>query len=98
MVLTAQYRASQDAQDFKDYMAQNQAAFPPDVLEKMPKSMKEQLEAPPAQLPAMFEKSIFFPILDTIGDGIRKLPFAKVKTMAERLKEGDIDAIIKDVR
>ncbi len=98
MLLTAQYRASQDAQEFKEFMAQNQDRFPSEVMDKMPKSMKEQLEAPPADLPGMLQASTFYPILERIGDGIRALPFAKMKTYAERLKDGDFDSIVEDIQ
>jgi uncharacterized membrane protein required for colicin V production len=98
MLLTAQYRASQDAQEFKEFMTQNQDRFPTEVMDKMPKSMKEQLEAPPADLPGMLQASTFYPILERIGDGIRALPFAKMKTYAERLKDGDFDSIVEDIQ
>ncbi len=97
MLLTSQYRASQDAQEFKDYISQNQADIPPEVLEKMPRSMREQMEAPEAELPGMLQGSTFYPILAKIGDGIRALPFARMKSYAERLKEGDLEGAANEI-
>ncbi len=97
MLLTSQYRASQDAQEFKDYISQNQADIPPEVLEKMPRSMREQMEAPEAELPGMLQGSTFYPLLAKIGDGIRALPFARMKSYAERLKEGDLEGAANEI-
>jgi len=98
MLLTAQYRASQDAQEFKDYIAQNQGDIPQEVLDKMPRSMRQQMEAPPAELPSMLEGSTFYPLLAKIGDGIRALPFAKMRSYADRLKEGDLESIVEEIQ
>jgi len=98
MLLTSQYRASQDAQEFKDYIAQNQGEIPPEILEKMPKSMKEQMEAPPAELPKLLQGSTFYPLLAKIGDGIRALPFTKMRSYADRVKAGDIKSIVEEIR
>jgi membrane protein required for colicin V production len=98
MLLTSQYRASQDAQEFKEYMAQNQGDIPPEILEKMPRSMKEQLEAPEAELPGILQNSTFYPLLAKIGDGIRALPFTRMKSYAERLKEGDLEGAANEIR
>ena len=97
MLLTSQYRASQDAQEFKDYIAQNQNDIPPEVLEKMPRSMKEQMDAPKAELPGMLQGSTFYPLLASIGDGIRALPFTRMKSYAERLKEGDLEGAANEI-
>jgi len=97
MLLTSQYRASQDAQEFKEYISQNQADIPPEVLEKMPRSMREQMEAPEAELPGMLQGSTFYPLLAKIGDGIRALPFARMKSYAERLKEGDLEGAANEI-
>jgi len=98
MLLTSQYRASQDAQEFKDYISQNQGEIPPEILEKMPRSMKEQMEAPPADLPKLLQNSTFYPLLAKIGDGIRALPFAKMRSYADRIKAGDIESIVEEIR
>jgi len=97
MLLTSQYRASQDAQEFKDYIAQNQNDIPPEVLEKMPRSMREQLDAPEAELPELLQNSTFYPLLAKIGDGIRALPFTRMKSYAERLKEGDLEGAANEI-
>jgi len=98
MLLTSQYRASQDAQEFKDYISDNQGDIPPEVLEKMPRSMKQQMEAPEAKLPAMLQDSTFYPLLAKIGDGIRALPFAKMRSYADRIKDGDIESIVEEIQ
>ena len=98
MLLTSQYRASQDAQEFKDYISKNQGEIPPEILDKMPKSMREQMEAPPAELPKLLQNSTFYPLLAKIGDGVRALPFTKMRSYADRVKDGDIQSIIEEIR
>lgn len=98
MLLTSQYRASQEAQDFKDYISQNEGNVPAEILEKMPRSMKEQMEAPPAELPKLLENSTFYPLLAKIGDGVRALPFTKMRSYADRVKDGDIQSIIEEIK
>ena len=98
MLLTSQYRASQDAQEFKDYISKNQGEIPPEILDKMPKSMREQMEAPPAELPKLLQNSTFYPLLTKIGDGVRALPFTKMRSYADRVKDGDIQSIIEEIR
>ncbi len=97
MLLTSQYRAGQDAQEFKDYIETNKDEFPEDIYDRMPDSMREQMEAPPVELPDMLQNSSMFPLLDRIGNVIRALPFAQMKSMAERLKDGDVDSIIEEL-
>ena len=63
----------------------------------MPKSMREQMEGELKPLPDMLTESTFYPLLDKIGTGLRSLPFAKVKTYAERIKDGDIDGLTEDL-
>lgn len=98
MLLTSQYRASQDAQEFKDYISKNQGEIPPEILDKMPKSMREQMEAPPAELPKLLQNSTFYPLLAKIGDGVRALPFTKMRSYADRVKDGDIQSIVEEIR
>ena len=97
MLLTSQYRASQDAQEFKDYISKNQGEIPPEILDKMPKSMREQMEAPPAELPKLLQNSTFYPLLAKIGDGVRALPFTKMRSYADRVKDGDIQSIVEEI-
>ncbi len=97
MVLTASHRASEDAQEFREYIAQNEASLPADIMEKMPESMREQMEAEPKPLPEYLEKSAFYPLLNRIGDMIRALPFAEMRSYADRIKDGDIDGISREI-
>ena len=97
MVLTASHRASIEAQDFKRDILQNPSSYPPDIMARMPESMRDQMEAPPEQLPDYLETSTFYPLLDRIGNVIRNLPFAEWKSYADRIKDGDIDAISREI-
>jgi len=95
MVLTAGNRAAAEAQEYKKSLVEQ--GIYNEVLSKMPKSMREQMEAGPKPLPDMLANSTFYPLLDRIGTGLRALPFAKVKTYAERIKDGDIDGLTEDL-
>lgn len=87
MVITAQYRSELDAQKFKDYVAENRHNLPDDFLQQP--SVQKQLNAAAPQLPSMLSSSTFYPLLDRIGDGIRALPFAKAKSLADRISDGE---------
>ena len=63
----------------------------------MPERMREQMEAPEVELPEMLQNSTLFPVLDRIGDVIRKIPFTNMKSMAERLKDGDLKSIVEEL-
>jgi membrane protein required for colicin V production len=91
MAMTAKHRASQEAQEFRDLVERGEVRQ--QTLETLPKSMREQMEADPVELPAMLQNSTFFPLLDRIGDGIRALPFADMRSYAERIKDGDLDVL-----
>ena len=95
---SADYRASEDAREFGTYIANNPQSFPPEVVAKMHKSMRDQLEAEPATLPGLFVGSTFYPLLDRIGAVIRALPFADMRSYAERIKDGDLDGIAEEIR
>ena len=95
---SADYRASQDASEFSEYIAANPESFPPEVIARMPESMREQLEAEPAELPGLFAGSVFYPLLHRIGGAIRALPFADMRSYAERIKDGDLDGIAEEIR
>ncbi len=95
MVLTAQHRASQEAQS---YRAELEAKGIYDqVIQSMPQSMRDQMEADPKPLPAMFEDSTFYPLLDRIGDAIRALPFAKMRSYADRIKDGELQELLEEI-
>lgn len=95
MVLTAGNRAAAEAQEYKKNLIE-QGVYD-EVLSKMPKSMREQMEGDAKPVPDMLANSTFYPLLDRIGAGLRALPFAKVKTYAERIKDGDIDGLTEDL-
>jgi len=95
LLLTAGNRAAAEAQEYKDSLIA-QGVYD-QVLSKMPKSMRDQMETDPKPVPDMLANSTFYPLLDKIGAGLRALPFAKVKTYAERIKDGDIDALSEEI-
>ncbi len=91
MVMTAKYRANQEAQDFRELVERGEVRQ--QTLDMLPRSMREQMEAEPVELPAMLQNSTFFPLLDRIGNAIRALPFADMRSYAERIKDGDLDIL-----
>ncbi len=95
LVLTAGNRAAAEAQSYKKGLIEQ--GIYDEVLQKMPKSMREQMESDPKPLPDMLANSTFYPLLERIGAGLRALPFAKVKTYAERIKDGDIDGLSEEI-
>lgn len=95
LLLTAGNRASIEAQAYKESLI-TQGIYD-EVLGKMPKSMRDQMEAEPKDLPDMLANSTFYPLLNKIGAGLRALPFAQMKTYAERIKDGDIDGLSEDI-
>lgn len=97
MLLTAQYRSGQDVQEFRKYYELNQNELPDDFLERMPDSMRDQMNADAPELPAMLQNSTFYPVLDRIGDFIRGLPFTKMKFCADQLKNGEYEGCLKDL-
>ncbi len=94
MLLSAQYHSAQETQELKAYLEQNPDAIPPEVL---PREIREQMEAPPPELPTILQNSTLFPILDRIGDSIRALPFARMRSLADRIKSGDLSAISEEL-
>jgi len=95
MVATASYREGIATQDFKNRILGNRDILPPDYVENAPKDMREWLEAPPPELPKFLQGSTLYPLLDTIGAGLRTLPFAKVRSTADKLRTGDLETILK---
>ena len=93
MALTAKHRASQEAQAFRELV--ERGGVRAETLETLPRSMREQMEAEPTPLPELLQGSAFFPLLDRIGDAIRALPFADMRSYAERIKDGDLDGLVQ---
>ncbi|MGB6230241.1 MAG: CvpA family protein [Litorimonas sp.] len=93
MFWSADYRSSLETADFSDYLRENADRLPPDVLDRLPQSMRDQLDAGPAELPELFRDSAFYPLLDRIGDAIRALPFTDMRSYAERIKDGDLQGL-----
>ena len=95
LVLTAGNRAAAEAQEYKKNLIEQ--GIYDEVLRKMPKSMRDQMEAEQKPVPDMLADSTFYPLLDKIGAALRALPFAKVQTYAERIKDGDLDGLSEDL-
>lgn len=95
MALTAQHRASLEAQEFRQSIEASN--IPPEAMEKMPKSMREQMNAEVKPLPAMLQNSTFYPLLNRIGDAIRALPFAKMRSYADRIKDGEFAELTEEL-
>lgn len=95
MLMTANYREAKEMRDFSDSLTPEQRV----VMENAPKQWRDMLNRKDeVKLPAMFENSTFYPALDSVGAGLRKLPFGKFKTMAEDLKDGgDLETIVRDM-
>jgi len=94
LFLTAGNRAAAEAREYKKNLIEQ--GIYDEVLRKMPKSMRDQMEADEKPLPEMLADSTFYPLLNKIGAGLRALPFADVKTFAERIKDGDIEGLSED--
>jgi len=95
LVLTAGNRAAAEARNYKKSLIEQ--GIYDEVLRKMPKSMRDQMEADEKPLPEMLADSTFYPLLEKIGAGLRALDFARAKTYAERIKDGDIEGISEDL-
>jgi len=95
MLWTSKSRASVEAQEFKASLIEDGTYEA--TLANMPNSMRSQLESDPEPIPEALQNSAFYPLLDKIGDSLRALPFAKVKTYAERLKDGDIEGLKEEL-
>lgn len=95
MVATASYREGQAAQEFKARIMESQPNLPNDVFKDAPQDVRDWMEKPPPELPAFIKGSTLYPILDRIGDGLRALPFAKVQSAADKLRQGDVLDILE---
>lgn len=92
MYWSADYREAQAVQN----ISPSQRA----QLEQMPTEIQDMVNLNrKVELPALFKDSTFYPLLSRIGDGIRSLPFAQFKSMAEKLKDGeDIGDVVRDMQ
>ena len=96
MLLTSQYRASQDAKNFRDIMNNNPETITEEIIKKMPRFMREQLDAKEIKLPAIYKNSSIYPLLNLMSNKIQTLPFAKIRSYAEQLKESKVDDLFKE--
>ena len=96
MLLTSQYRASQDAKNFRNFMNNNPETITEEIMKKMPKFMKEQLDATEIKLPNIYKNSTIYPLLNLISNKIQTLPFAKMRSYAEQLKKSKLDDLFKE--
>ena len=96
MLLTSQYRASQDAKSFRNFMKNNPETITEEIMKKMPKFMKEQLNATEVKLPNIYKNSTIYPLLNLISNKIQTLPFAKMRSYAEQLKKSKLEDLFKE--
>jgi membrane protein required for colicin V production len=96
MLLTSQYRASQDAKSFRNFMKNNPETITEEIMKKMPKFMKEQLNATEFKLPNIYKNSTIYPLLNLISNKIQTLPFAKMRSYAEQVKKSKLDDLFKE--
>ena len=96
MLLTSQYRASQDAKNFRNFMNKNPETITEEIMKKMPKFMKEQLDATEIKLPNIYKNSTIYPLLNLISNKIQTLPFAKMRSYAEQVKKSKLDDLFKE--
>ncbi len=89
MVFTASYREAKAAQDFRDEIKSGGTEITEEMLEKAPQSIRDAFSDREPELPKVFQGSVFFPLLERIGDGIRALPFSRMETLADRLRKGE---------
>ena len=96
MAFTASYRSGLDAQETKRTLVEK------GIYEEMkgtyPKSFQQQMEASTPELKEIFANSTFYPLLAKIGDGIRALPFTKMQSYADRIKEGGFESIVEEIQ
>ena len=59
----------------------------------IPADIRERLLAPQQSLPLWLESSRTYPILETVGDLIRTLPFADIRGAADDLREGELPTL-----
>jgi len=55
------------------------------------------LEAPAKPLPDYLAGSTFYPLLNSIGNVIRGLPFAEMRSYADRIKAGELEGISQEI-
>ena len=95
MLMTANYREAKEMQEFTRSLTPEQRQ----VMDNAPKQWRDMMSNDSeVKLPAMFEGSTLYPLLDRIGDGLRSLPFGRFKTAAEKLRDGgNLEDIAKDI-
>jgi len=86
MFFNAKYYDAQAKQtEFEQLSPQQRQA-----IENLPEDIKVNIIPYEAELPNLLKNSTLYPIINKIIIVIRKLPFARIKTLTERLKAGDI--------
>ena len=82
MVPTAAYIADKERIAEEEEAIQGRTDIPEDI--------RERLLSPRQSLPEWLESSTTYPILERIGDMIRALPMADIRTAADELRDGEI--------
>jgi len=99
MYFTADYRDARDWSDVYAFIEANPDSITPELMEKLEEKFGAELDQEAPELPAFYANSELYPVLEKIGNVIRAIPFSRLKSVAERLKDGDLDldAIMKDL-
>jgi len=96
MVLTASYREAKASHEFKEQLEAQGTEITQEMLDSAPKSFQDAFNQEEPELPKLLQGSIFYPLLERIGSGIRKLPFSRMETVADKLKTGESLSSVAD--
>lgn len=95
MVLTSSHKASIEAQETRATLEAK--GLYEELKTTYPESFQEQMDNGVQPPPEYLQNSTFYPLLDSIGNVIRNLPFAKMRSYADRIKDGDIEGISQEI-
>ncbi|MGB0906928.1 MAG: CvpA family protein [Maricaulaceae bacterium] len=89
MVISSSYQDKKTAYEFKEKLEAQGTIISEDLLKSAPKSLKDAFKQGEPELPKILQGSLFYPLLDRIGDGIRALPITNMENFADKLKSGE---------
>jgi membrane protein required for colicin V production len=95
LVLTSSNRSSMEAQETRSKLEQR--GLYDEFRTTYPQSFQDQMEKGITPPPEYLANSTFYPMLNNIGNMIMKLPFAEMRSYADRIKDGDIDGIRREI-
>ena len=89
MVPTASYIADRDRLREEEADIADRTDIPDDI--------RERLLTPQQELPQWLESSTTYPILETIGDELRRLPIADIRDAADDIRDGEFPDALEDI-